>query len=124
VLRAVRDRQLAGVDRDLDAAQVHEGRQHDGLDQRGVDLLEVLAELLDQGEALLPVEVHLPVARHQRGAGGGHELSSSRMEMPGRSLPSMSSRLAPPPVEMCEKRDSSNPRVRTAAAESPPPTTV
>src|SRR5690625_5368395 len=44
--------------------------------------------------------------------------------MPGSSLPSISSRLAPPPVEMCEKRSSSKPRLRTAEAESPPPTTV
>ena len=43
--------------------------------------------------------------------------------MPGRSLPSRYSRLAPPPVEMCPKASSSKPRVRTAAAESPPPTT-
>src|SRR5690606_6629348 len=123
VLRAVGDGELGCVDRDLDGAQVHEGRQHSGLDLRHVHGLELVAEILDKGEALLPVEVHLPVARHERGA-GGHSESSSRMEMPGRSLPSMSSRLAPPPVEMCEKRDSSNPRMRTAAAESPPPTTV
>ena len=43
--------------------------------------------------------------------------------MPGRSLPSRYSRLAPPPVEMCPKAASSKPSVRTAAAESPPPTT-
>ena len=35
-----------------------------------------------------------------------------------------SSRLAPPPVEMCPNWSSEKPRVRTAAAESPPPTTV
>src|SRR5699024_5075255 len=124
VLGTVGDRQLAGVDGHLDGADVDERWQHDDLDLVGVEALELLAQLLDEREALLPVEVHLPVARHQRGAGGGHSESSSRMEMPGRSLPSMSSRLAPPPVEMCEKRDSSNPRVRTAAAESPPPATV
>ena len=44
--------------------------------------------------------------------------------MPGRSLPSRYSRLAPPPVEMCPKAASSKPSWRTAAAESPPPTTV
>ena len=43
--------------------------------------------------------------------------------MPGSSLPSRNSRLAPPPVEMWPKAASSKPRVRTAAAESPPPTT-
>src|SRR5699024_1009592 len=123
VLRAVGDRQLAGVDRGLDGADVHEGRQHDGLDLGGVDRGQLLAELLDQGQALLPVEIHLPVARHQRLA-VAHLVPSSRIAIPGSSLPSISSRLAPPPVEMCEKRSSSKPRLRTAEAESPPPTTV
>ena len=36
--------------------------------------------------------------------------------MPGSSLPSRYSRLAPPPVEMWPKAASSNPSVRTAAA--------
>src|SRR5699024_3438558 len=124
VLGTVGDRQLAGVDGHLDGADVDERWQHDDLDLVGVEALELLAQLLDEREALLPAEAHPPGARHQRAAGGGHWESSSRMEMPGRSLPSMSSRLAPAPVEMCEKRDSSTPRVRTAAAESPPPTTV
>ena len=39
-------------------------------------------------------------------------------------MPSISSREAPPPVEMWLKPPSSRPRVRTDAAESPPPTTV
>ena len=43
--------------------------------------------------------------------------------MPGSSLPSRYSRLAPPPVEMWPNAASSKPSVRTAAAESPPPTT-
>ena len=43
--------------------------------------------------------------------------------MPGSSLPSRYSRLAPPPVEMWPNASSSKPRLRTAAAESPPPTT-
>ena len=43
--------------------------------------------------------------------------------MPGSFLPSRNSRLAPPPVEMWPNCVSSNPRMRTAAAESPPPTT-
>ena len=38
-------------------------------------------------------------------------------------MPSSSSRLAPPPVEMWPKASSSKPSCRTAAAESPPPTT-
>ena len=36
--------------------------------------------------------------------------------MPGSSLPSRYSRLAPPPVEMCPKSASSKPSARTAAA--------
>src|SRR5699024_5416554 len=43
---------------------------------------------------------------------------------PGRVLPSRNSKDAPPPVEMWLKPASSKPRVRTDAAESPPPTTV
>ena len=43
--------------------------------------------------------------------------------MPGSSLPSRYSRLAPPPVEMWPNAASSKPSLRTAAAESPPPTT-
>ena len=47
----------------------------------------------------------------------------SRTAIPGSSLPSRNSRLAPPPVEMWPKAVSSKPSWRTAAAESPPPTT-
>ena len=44
--------------------------------------------------------------------------------MPGSSLPSRYSRDAPPPVEMWPNWSSRKPSWRTAAAESPPPTTV
>ncbi len=44
--------------------------------------------------------------------------------MPGKVLPSRYSSDAPPPVEMWEKPSSGNPSCRTAAAESPPPTTL
>ena len=44
--------------------------------------------------------------------------------MPGSVLPSRYSSDAPPPVEMCEKPSSGRPSWRTAAAESPPPTTL
>ena len=43
--------------------------------------------------------------------------------MPGSSLPSRNSSDAPPPVEMWPKASSAKPSWRTAAAESPPPTT-
>ena len=43
---------------------------------------------------------------------------------PGSFLPSKYSSEAPPPVEMYPNCESSNPNARTAAAESPPPTTL
>src|SRR5262249_28877242 len=51
-----------------------------------------------------------------------HDPSSTAT--PGSSLPSRNSSDAPPPVEMCEKPSSGSPSARTAAAESPPPTTL
>src|SRR6478735_12524597 len=80
-------------------------------------------DLLDQCDALEVGEVHLPVAGDQRLASGCHQVHASRTARPGSSLPSRNSRDAPPPVEMWVKPDSSMPRMRTAAAESPPPTT-
>ena len=50
--------------------------------------------------------------------------SLSSAARPGSFLPSRYSRRAPPPVEMWPNAASSKPSVRTAAAESPPPTTV
>src|SRR5262249_35051134 len=44
--------------------------------------------------------------------------------MPGSVLPSRYSSDAPPPVDMCENSPSWIPSARTAAAESPPPTTL
>src|SRR5206468_237911 len=82
---------------------------------------ERVGELLDERDGLEVVEVHLPVARHQRGP---RHQSSSNTARPGRLLPSRYSRLAPPPVEMWPNRASSMPSARTAAALSPPPTTV
>src|SRR5665811_1056572 len=120
VLGAVTDLQLVRVHQGLHGTQVGERHQYGDLDGGEVVLgvLERPGELLDQMGGLVVVQVHLPVARHQRGA--GHQ--SSNTAMPGRALPSRSSRLAPPPVEMCPKPASSKPRRRTAAAVSPPPT--
>src|SRR6201746_721903 len=50
-------------------------------------------------------------------------VQASRTARPGSGAPSRYSRDATPPVEMWVTPDSSTPRVRTAAAESPPPTT-
>ena len=83
---------------------------------------------MHQGDGLEVVEVHLPVAGDQRHpadalVGVSHD-HASKAVIPGSCLPSRYSSDAPPPVEMCEKVDSSSPRARTAAAESPPPTTL
>src|SRR5579884_440107 len=123
VLRAVLDLQLVAVDQGLHRAQVGERGEHRDLD-RGVVLVgQGEGELLDVRDGLEVVEVHLPVARHQRGARVGHA-QPSRTVIPGNALPSRYSSDAPPPVEMWPNAASSKPRVRTAAAESPPPTTV
>src|SRR2546422_730562 len=73
-------------------------------------------ERLQVGPSLGRPEVHLPV--------GGKEQpphASSSAATPGRGLPSRNSRDAPPPVETWVSFDV---RPATAAAESPPPTTV
>src|SRR5262249_55860290 len=51
-----------------------------------------------------------------------HQISSAAR--PGRVLPWMNSRLAPPPVETWPNASSAKPRARRAAPVSPPPTTV
>ena len=126
VLGAVPDLQPVAVDEGLHRADVGVRRHHDHLDAAVVVLLVVQrpGQLLDEDHRFLVVEVQLPVARHQRGAGRGHgRLSPPGRRCRGASLPSRYSRLAPPPVEMWPNASSSKPRVRTAAAESPPPTT-
>lgn len=59
----------------------------------------------------------------QRGSVGGKGDTSSRAATPGRTLPSSSSREAPPPVEMWLIL-SARPAFSTAATESPPPMIV
>src|SRR5690606_30707663 len=122
VLGAVLQQQLVPVHQRLHAADVGERGQH-----RHLDLVEVLlrqreGDLLHQGDRLQVVEVHLPVAGDQRLP--GHQPSPSSTATPGSCLPSRNSSEAPPPVEICEKPASGKPGVRTAAAESPPPTTL
>src|SRR5699024_1921760 len=130
VLRAVADLQLVGVHQGLHRAQVGERWADHHLHSVVVVLgvLEGPGELLHQVGGLVVVEVHLPVARHQRGTAGSHRslpfAGQFRTSIPGRVLPSRNSREAPPPVEMWLKPSSSKSRVRTAAAESPPPTMV
>ena len=80
-------------------------------------------QLLHQVGRLQVVEVHLPVAGHERhpaaapvAPGAAHGASSA--VSPGSAAPSRYSRLAPPPVEMWVNASSGKPSSRTAAAES------
>src|SRR5690606_23954111 len=124
ILPAVGDRQVIRRHERLHAAQVGEGREDRDLDRPEVVLrvAQGPCELLNERDRLQVIEVHLPVAGDERGA--GHLLDQPSTSNPGRSLPSRNSRLAPPPVEMCPNASSANPSCRTAAAESPPPTTA
>src|SRR4029453_16500334 len=89
---------------------------------------EPVRQLLDDLDRVQVRVVHLPVAGHDRPPlVAGHHLSifvdSRSASSPGRSPCSMNSRDAPPPVLTWSIR-SPSPRCRTAAALSPPPTTV
>src|SRR6202040_1546367 len=106
---------------------VREGREHGHVDLVVVLVRQRERDLLHQRDRFEVVEVHLPVAGDQRLAAhvspspeGSTLLKTSK---PGSVLPSRYSSDAPPPVEMCEKPSSDRPSARTAAAESPPPTT-
>src|SRR6266568_2215200 len=125
VLGAVTDVQLVPHHQGLHAAQRGERGQHHHLGGRVVLGVQRERQLLHQGQRFQVVVVHLPVAGDQRhpAAGGAHVLSPSAAR-PGRSRPSRYSRLAPPPVEICVNAPVGKLRCRTAAAESPPPTTV
>src|SRR5699024_9185275 len=108
-------------------AEVRERRDHRDIDPVEVDgqVAQRPRQLLDERERLEVIEVHLPVARDERGPVRlHHRAHPSSTARPGRTRPSRNSSEAPPPVEMCPKSSSAKPRARTAAAESPPPTTV
>src|SRR5262249_21341790 len=87
---------------DLGAAPVGQSRQ----------------KVREERAGLLFGPVHLPVAGDER----AHQ-ALVRASTPGRVMPERYSRVAPPPVETCVNLDVS-PNLRTADAESPPPTTV
>ena len=85
-VRACGERGERRRDHEIDVGQLRRER-HDG------------ARELDARPA---AEVHLPVARDERAADRVQVASAERStSMPGSFLPSMSSRDAPPPVEMC-----------------------
>jgi hypothetical protein len=99
ILRAECERDLVGVQERLHGAQVGERREDGHLD-RAVLVLGVLegpVQLLHERDRLQVVEVHLPVARDERGA---RRYRHPRTSSPGSFFPSRNSRLAPPPVEM------------------------
>src|SRR5215831_3169615 len=129
VLRPVADPQLVPRHQRLHAAERGERRQHHDLGGVEVPAGEAEGQLLDQGDRFQVGEVHLPVAGHERHpaaapvAPGAAHVASSAVS-PGSAVPSRYSRLAPPPVEMWVNASSGKPSSRTAAAESPPPTTV
>src|ERR1700694_676980 len=66
--------------------------------------------------------MHLPIARKKRTAMLHAAACVRKAAMPGSSLPSKYSRVAPPPVEIWVIL-SAKPSLCAAAAESPPPTT-
>ena len=69
--------------------------------------------------------VHLPVAGDQRDAAHRAPAACSSASHAGqRALPSISSSVAPPPVERCVDAILRGRSAASAAAESPPPTTV
>src|SRR5690554_2835892 len=119
------DRKPIGRHQRLHRTQVSERREdcdlHLGEVVAGV--LQTPGEFLHERDRLQVVEVHLPVAGDQRHAAARGHASHPSTSSPGRRLPSRNSRLAPPPVEMWPNWPSLNPSARTAAAESPPPTT-
>ena len=102
VLTAVHNPGTRTIENSLNSADVNKRRKNSNLDGIGLvaGLLEVLDEVLKERLRLDVGEVHLPVACNKRCT--SHDHFSSRMAIPGSSLPSISSRLAPPPVEMCE----------------------
>src|SRR5205814_9594469 len=78
--------------------------------------------LVDQRQTLGDGGVHFPVAGHDR-LTAGHQQSLRRAATPGRTLPSMNSSEAPPPVETWLSL-SASPACSTAWTDSPPPTMV
>src|SRR5579859_913948 len=122
VLRAVPQLELVADHQRLHAAQCGERRQHDDVHGREILVVQPERELLGERERLEVAVVHLPVASDERLA--GTHVPSSSAASPGSVRPSRYSRLAPPPVEMWLNALSGNPSCLTAAAESPPPTTV
>src|SRR5690554_5264844 len=127
VLAAISEWEPVGGDECLHRTEVGERRKNRHLDIGEVvaRILQVPRQLLHERDGLEVVEVHLPVAGNQWYPArlSCRHASQPNTSSPGRRLPSRNSRLAPPPVEMWPNWPSVKPSARTAAAESPPPTT-
>src|SRR5262249_41495722 len=126
VLGTEQDRDAARTEHRLHRAKRGERRAHHDLALLVITVLEPVRELLDDLDRVQMRVVHLPVAGHDRPplVARHQDLFPSRSaRSPGRSPCSMNSRDAPPPVLTWSMR-SASPKRRTAAALSPPPTTV
>src|SRR5262245_3193152 len=126
VLGTEQDRDAIRLEHRLHGAKRGERRAHHDLAFLVVTVLEPVRELLDDLDRVQMRVVHLPVAGHDRPPlVARHQLlfPSRSARSPGRSRCSMNSRDAPPPVLTWSMR-SASPKRRTAAALSPPPTTV
>src|SRR5207302_223429 len=123
VLRAQADGEAIAVDRRLHRPQRRERRTHDDVDAVEILVFEPEPEFLHHLDRLEMRVVHLPIARHHRLANGHRRNPLRKACNPGRSPSSISSSEAPPPVDTWSMR-SASPNRRTAAALSPPPTTV
>src|SRR5690242_9980992 len=108
--------------------RVHEGGQHPmlGKHRAGPGRLGFPVRgqvgVLPAGEDTGRVPLALPVPQQDQAHRLGHHVSSAAR--PGRVLPWMNSRLAPPPVETWPNAPASKPSARMAAPVSPPPTAV
>src|SRR5689334_13614763 len=78
--------------------------------------------VLPAGKDAGRVPLALPVPQQDQAHRLGHHVSSAAR--PGRVLPWMNSRLAPPPVETWPNASAAKPSARMAAPLSPPPTTL
>ena len=120
--------EVGGADRAMLQGRVHEGGQHAVLGEHrsGPGRLGFpvggQVGVLPAGEDAGRVPLALPVPQQDQAHRLGHHVSSAAR--PGRVLPWMNSRLAPPPVETWPNASPAKPSARMAAPVSPPPTTV
>src|SRR5215469_10546222 len=118
ILRAVRDRRA--LERGSNRLEICERRQERDIGF-GYERLGAGSKRVDVCPRLVRRLEALPVGGEKRSV--GHAVFAVRSAAtPGRSLPSIYSSVAPPPVDICVIL-SAKPSLCAAAAESPPPTT-